>query len=75
MMHWRHKMALERFSIASRPLTFHRIPGVGETTWKTLMQNQWIECADLTEKGKWWEVGWRLSDAGRAALVQATVRS
>lgn len=72
MMHWRHKMALERFSIASRPLTFGRTPGSGESTWKTLMGNQWIERTDPTEQGKWWEVGWRLSDAGRAALAQAT---
>lgn len=68
MMHWRHKMALERFSLASSPLTFRRTPVDGESTWKTLIERQWIERTDPTENGKWWEVSWRISDAGHAAL-------
>lgn len=67
-MHWRHKQGLERFMrTTARPITFHDTPGVGEATWKTFMENGWITCVD--QKPKWWQSGWRISDAGRAALT------
>lgn len=66
-MHWRHKRALEQFGRSTNPLTFHRTPGTGEATWKTLIGNGWIEIVD--GKPKWWQSSWRISEAGRAALA------
>jgi hypothetical protein len=71
-MHWRLKQGLERFATASRPLNFHATPGIGETTWKTLMQKGYIEPA-VDSNDEWWRVPHRITDAGRAALQPEAV--
>ncbi len=69
-MNWRHKVGLERFAGAVRPLTFHDTPGVGEASWKAFREKGWIEPSDDSNR-KWWQRPHRLA-AGRAALAEAS---
>jgi hypothetical protein len=60
-------MGLERFARASKPLTFHSTPGIGEATWKSLIDRHLIVPA-IASSDKWWRVPHTISEAGRAAL-------
>ena len=70
-MDQRHKMALERFANAARPLLFLDTPGIGEATWKALLAKGWIEPTDDSDL-KWWMRPHQITAEGRAALDNRT---
>ena len=76
-MNWRHRAALELFAQTDGALRFHRTPGVGEKTWKALLEKGWIvERPDLrmTNEKTWWQIPHALTAAGRAALAVVVVK-
>jgi hypothetical protein len=66
-MHWRHRQALERFARATQPLDYPATRGMGKATWKTLIENGWIEPIPES-KGTWWQRKHLITEAGRTAL-------
>ena len=68
-MNWRHKRGLQRFARAVRSLDYYATPGIGEATWRALLENGWIEPVETTPG--WRRRPYRLTEAGRAALQAA----
>jgi len=66
-MHWRHKKALSRF-VPTKSRSFSGTPGVGEKTWKTLIEKGWIEPEEGKEGARWWLAPYVITDAGQKAL-------
>jgi hypothetical protein len=68
-LHWCHKLALDEFAHASRSLRFHQTLGVGEATWKTLIEMGWIKPVEGST-GKWRDRPYEITAAGRQAFAE-----
>jgi hypothetical protein len=74
MKHWRHKAALEWFARRPDWIVYSQAHKtsitIGEITFKTAIKNGWLQRANSIEKGPWWQVAWKLTDAGSKALKE-----